>query len=109
MSETLSTEDLERLKSRDARFAVLAHAIAIEGEMRDSTTLKSLMTALTRDADQAMEELAEVSPADGLAISAMLVKIRALVYIRSHVRNILQQGRLAEQSIRAEDQRADGE
>lgn len=100
---TLSTADLEAVKMRDTRFAILGRAIAIENDLRENETIKALFGAARVDADQAMEELSEISPTDVNAISLALVKIRTLVYIRRTLNIILQRGVVAEQAIRAED------
>jgi hypothetical protein len=63
------------------------------------------MEAIRADGDQAMEELAQVSPSDADALSGLLVKVRTLVYVRSTLNTILRAGVVAENDIRAEDER----
>lgn len=104
MSE-VSDELIEFAKLRDTRFAILSQAIAVEADLRDNVTIKAMMAAIRADAEQAMEDLAEVSPADALSISLHLVKIRTLVYTRRTLNTILRNGAAAENAIRAEDHR----
>lgn len=101
----LTQDDMDRLKSRDARFAVLSRAISIEADLRDNPTIKALMAGIREDADRAMDEIAECSPGDIAAISFHLVRIKTLVTIRRNLNVILRQGAAAESSIRSEDHR----
>lgn len=101
---TFSAEDIDAAKMRDTRFAIIGRAIAIETDLRDNETIKALLGAARADADQAIEELSELSPTDINAVSLALVKIRTLVYIRRVLNIILQRGVVAERAIRAEDQ-----
>ena len=108
MSEEFSTADLERLKLRDTRFAILSAAIDVENDLRSSPVIRALMEAVRADADQAMKDISETSPADVQSISLLLVKIRTLVYVRSVLDTILHRGQVAEAAIRAEDEREGG-
>lgn len=89
----------------DPRFEAVAKMIPIESELRDSASLKALLSAVRADGEEAMKELAEVSPTNLDAVSSLLVKIRTLVYMRRVLDNILCQGAAAESSIRADDHR----
>ena len=101
--QTLTQDDIDALKTRDTRFAILSNAIAVEHDLRDNPVIKALMGAARADADQAMEELCDVSPGDVAAISFHLVKIRQLVYMRRVLNAVLRQGAAAEAAIRADD------
>lgn len=103
MSESLSASDMEALQARDTRFRVLAEAIAIETELRDSPTIRALMDAVRLDAEQAMDEIILISPADQEQIAFHQVKIRTFRYIRQVLDLILRRGAVAEQDIRLED------
>ena len=103
MSDQLPPEYLAQLKLRDTRFAVLAEAIAVETEMRDSPVIKAILGAVRADADAAMEALVDVSPADQTAVALHLVKVSTLVYIRRTLNRVLRLGQAAEAQIRAED------
>lgn len=103
--QVLSTEDLELLKLRDTRFAMLAQAIDVESELQNSAVIKTMMDAVRKDADQAMEDICDISPMDHAGMMLHLVKIRTLVYIRRTLNMVLQRGRVANQSIAAEDER----
>ena len=103
MSDHLSPEDIEHIKSRDARFRVFGEALAIEGDLRDNATIKAILAASWAEANGAIEELAEVSPTDIDAISKLLVKVRSAVYIRRSLNAILMRGKVAEADIRQED------
>jgi len=96
-------------KAADARFRILADAIAVECDMRDNITIRLLLTALDADSRRAMEELAETSPLDSNAVAFLLVRVRAFVYIRRILDDILRRGQVARQSIEAEDRREDTE
>jgi hypothetical protein len=91
-------------KLRDTRFALLSRAIAVETELRDSAVIGALMAAIRADADQAMEDLFDVSPLDTNAVAFHIVKVRTLVYTRRVLNAVLRQGQAAEASIRAEDE-----
>lgn len=105
----ITPELIEFAKLRDTRFAVVSRAIAVETDLRDNHTIQILMSAVRADAEKAMEEIAEASPADTMLISTLLVKIRTLVYVRRTLNTILRMGAEAEATIRAEDQRENGE
>lgn len=89
---------------RDTRFAFLENVIAIEAELRDNRTIRSLFAALEVDASRAMDELSEVSPLDHAAVSKLLVRVSTLVYIRRTLDTLIKRGQAVEQSIRAEDE-----
>ena len=96
---------IEELKLRDTRFAALGESIAIETDLRDNATIKAIMAAIREDADRAMAEIVEISPADVSSISLQLVKMRTLVYTRGVLSMILARGAAAAQSIQAQDAR----
>jgi hypothetical protein len=96
-------------KASDARFRILADAIAVESDMRDNITIRLLLTALDADSRRAMEELAELSPLDSTAVAFCLVRVRSFVYIRRILDDIIRRGQVARQSIEAEDRRDDTE
>ena len=104
----LPPDYVERLKLRDTRFAVLGEAIAVETELRDSHVIKTLLAAVRADADQAMEDLTDISPLASEALALQLVKISTLVYIRRTLNKVLRAGQVAEEAIRAEDQAEGG-
>ena len=99
-----SRDYVEQAKARDTRFAILSRAIAVEGDLRDNETIKAIMASVREDADRAMDDLAEASPADQVGLAALLVRVKTLVYIRRTLNTILGQGLAAEQAIRAEDE-----
>jgi hypothetical protein len=101
--ETPDPDYIERLKARDNRFAYLAEAIAVETDLRDNTTIRALMDAVRRDADLAMREFVQVSPADLQQVADYQVRIRTFTYIRDVLDAIMRRGAQAEQEIRQED------
>jgi RNase P/RNase MRP subunit POP5 len=105
----LTPDDIDRLKSRDTRFAALHLAIELEHELKNSLAVRSIMAAVRADADAAMETLATVSPADQHAVALHLVQVSTLVYIRRVLDRILRAGSAAEEAIRSEDQAHGGE
>ena len=96
-------------KAADARFRILSDAIAVESDMRDNITIRLLLAALDGDSRRAMEELAEVSPLDNKVVAFLLVRVKAFVYIRRILDDILRRGQAAQQSIEADDRRDDTE
>src|SRR5215469_8617506 len=102
MSEEITQELMERLKSRDERVAVLDEALAINAEIENSPTLRALLRATQIEADQALEDLASVTPTDHNAI----IKLQAIVYrarfIRDTILGKLKAGERAEISLREE-------
>lgn len=100
----LPAEFMEMLKLRDRRFHFLEASIAIENDLKNNVVIRTLMDAVRKDADQAMEALSDCSPTDQIAVSQHLVKIRTLIYIRRTLDIVLRRGMAAEQAIRAEDE-----
>lgn len=94
---------------RDQRFAAADFAFAIEADLRDNPTIKSLIAGVREDAERAMDELADVAPADVIAISRLLVRVSTLVYIRRTLNRIILRGHAAAASIRAQDEAAEQE
>lgn len=98
----ITPELIEERKQHDARIRIIEEGFAISAEMRDSPTIRYLLRRITTDADNAMEELAEISPLNSEAISALLVRIRAYVYIRRSLLEIKQRAEVAAQSVEQE-------
>jgi hypothetical protein len=104
MHNELPDDVVEQARSRDTRFAMLAQAIAVETDLRDNVTIRSLMDAVRADAEQAMRDIVEVSPADVQAIALHQVRIRTLTYIRGVLDAIMRRGAYAEHDLRTEEQ-----
>lgn len=100
----ITPEIIEAAKAADTRMRKIAMMIDVQTDLRDSRTLKMLFEAARADADDAIDDLAELSPADTVKVSAALVKIRTLVYIRQTLRSIVLQGQQAEQAMRGEEE-----
>jgi hypothetical protein len=94
---------IEAAKSRDDRIKMIDEGFAIEAELRDNKTLNAILAKVRDDADRALEELSEISPHDTVAISRALVTIRAFVYIRRGIEDILRRTQMAVQSLREDD------
>ena len=108
MSEhLLSVEELEEITRRDTRFAAALRKSSIEADLRDNDTIKAIITAITNDADQAMEELSEISPLDAPAIAVLLVRIKTFTYIRRTLNAAINHGRVAAQHLQTEYEMAD--
>ena len=103
------SEAIAEALARDTRFAVLAQAIAVEGDLRDNETIKALLAAVRADADQAMDDIALTSPEDKVRIADLFVRVRTLVFVRNCLDTVIRRGQAAEQSIRAEDVRQEDE
>jgi hypothetical protein len=103
MSETLPDSYIEQLKARDTRFTAVAAAIAIETDLRDNLTIRKLMDAARQDAEQAMREVVQISPANVEQVAFCQMKIRTLTYIRDVLDIVMRRGAIAEQEIRNED------
>ena len=109
MSDVLTPEQLDTIRSRDSRFAAIGRAIAIEADLRDNETIKALLGAVRADMEAGLDELADLSPGDPMAVAAALVKVRTFVWVRRTLNLILQHGAAAEAAVRAEDHREDDE
>lgn len=94
---------IEKVTLNDNRFRLIADAIAIESDLRDSPVLRTLMDATRLDADRAMRELMHISPADTAAIAAAQVRIRTFTYIRDTLDSIMHRGQMAQQELEQED------
>lgn len=103
MSDTFSPELIEAYKARDKRIRMIDLGYAIQAELRDSAALKAMIAVVRDDADAAMEDLADLSPADQIAVSGALVRVRTLVYWRRTLNIILGHADHAEHQVRAED------
>ena len=93
--------------ARDRRFAILSEAVAVETDLRDNITIRTILAALADDGWRAMEELADVSPENKVSIADLLVRIRSHVYIRRVLEAVKRRGAAAEQAIMSEDQDQD--
>jgi len=99
----ITPELVEASKARDSRMALIGEHFAVEAELRDSATIRHLLRQVTTDADNAMEELADVSPLDHEAVARLLVKIQSYVYIRRSLVTLKARAGAAMQEIRLED------
>ena len=99
----ISPDLIETAKSRDARFRIIDEGFAIQAEMRDSPTIRYLLRQVTADADAAMEEMADTSPLDSVAMARHLVKVKTLVYIRKSLLDIQQRAEMCAREVQAED------
>lgn len=103
------SDDVSEAIARDTRFAVLAQAIAVEGDLRDNETIKALLAAAEADAEDAMNELADISPENKVSLAALLVRVKTVVLLRGWLGAIIRRGQAAEQAIRADDYRQEDE
>src|ERR1700722_3472322 len=60
----ITPEVIEAAMARDTRMRKIAAMIDVQSDLRDNNTLKMLFAAARADADYAVNELAELSPAD---------------------------------------------
>jgi hypothetical protein len=97
-------ELIEAYKARDKRIRMIDLGYAIQAELRDSVALKAMIATVRDDAEAAMEELADLSPADTIAIAGALVRVRTLVYWRRTLNLVLGHAAAAETHVRAEDE-----
>lgn len=99
----ITPEIVEAAKVRDGRIRLIGEAIAVEAEMRDSSTIRHILRQITTDADRTMEELAEVSPLDSATIARLLVKVQTFVYIRRSLEDLKRRADLAAHEVHIED------
>lgn len=100
----VTPEYIEQLKTREARFAILAYAIEVEADLRDNPTIKALMAAAKRCYDEAVAEIIEISPLNHVEIGRCLVNMKTFIYMKRALEEVLTRGKQAEDRIRAEDQ-----
>ena len=105
MSGTVSQEQIDDAKARDARFRAVALAVDVAAELRDSVALQSVMTAARHDAQEAMKEFAIVNPGDRLAVMALQARVYRLFALEQTFDFIDQQGNAAAAAIAGEDMR----
>lgn len=103
MSDSIG-DYIAQAKASNPLFSVLENAIAIETELRDSATIKSILGEIRADADKALEECADTSPADTAVVMKLFVRISTLVYLRRALNTFLMRGQVAEQQIHAQNQ-----
>lgn len=103
MSDTLSPEDLERIKARDNRFRQLDLGIEVEAGLRDSRPLQVLMERLRADADRAMVDFATANPADIHLITGLQARVFRFSFALETLSEIIAAGRYAETALTAED------
>lgn len=101
MSDRLSPEELEYLKSRDKRVRDLDLALQLDVELRESVVVKHMLEAFRADANRAFEEIADASPEEFKALQA---RVYRLVFVKRTIDAILNQGSVAADSLQAEDQ-----
>lgn len=88
----ITKEDIERLKSRDARWKDIDIAIKVDEELRDSVALNLILEAATRWADEALEQLAVVNPSDTAAVIGYQARVRCARFIAETLAGIRQRG-----------------
>lgn len=106
---SVTPEQIEEAKARDARFRLIALSADIASELRDSVALKSVMVACREDAQEAMREFANVNPGDTLAVMALQARVYRLFALEQTFDFIEQQGNAAAAAIAGEDMREHGD
>jgi hypothetical protein len=104
MSEAITQDYIADVIAKDQRFAAVADAIALENDLRESSAIKALLSAVRRDADQAFREVGSANPSDTMAVSVLIVRIQTLFYIQHVLDAVLKRGAVAESAIRADDE-----
>ena len=99
----MDAEQIEAAKSRDSRLRLVDAGFSIQADMRDNETVRAILAAVQRDADQAMDEMADLSPADIVAVSRMLVRVQTQVFIRRALMEVIQRSEFLAQQISTED------
>lgn len=103
MSESLTPEDLDRIKARDVRFRHLELGIEVEAGLRDSGPLQVMMERLRSDADAAMIEFATANPADTQTMIGLQARVFRFTYLLETLNGIVAAGHYAEAALTAED------
>ena len=98
----LTSEYIERLKKQDPRINELDLMVRLETELRESLALKIVLEAASEQAAEALEELAAVAPTDTDKIIRYQAKVYRARFIARTLNNILEKGRMAEQSLNDE-------
>lgn len=101
--DDLTPEDLAVIKAQDARFAEIDLGFAIAAELRDSATVKTLVSALRQDALDAVLDLAKVTPSDINAVTRCVARSLAYSLLREHLNKVLHSAKSNIDQIAHED------
>ena len=85
----MTREEIEAAKARDERLRMIDEGFAIAADLRDNPTIKALLAKLEGDASAAMIALSDLSPLDSVAVARELVLIRAYVYVRTGLMQLI--------------------
>jgi hypothetical protein len=107
MTDEVTPELIERLKSRDERVAALDQALAIDTELRSSPIIRVLLEEAAKEKAAALDDLAEVSPSDTRKIIDLQAKVYFAKFIERVLMDRLRRGYVAEQSLHEEPVEAD--
>lgn len=100
--ELIKQEDIERLKSTDARWREIDLAIKVDEELRNSPTINIILEALRMRSTEAMEKLLVVNPNDIGTISSLQETVKCVKFIGDSLDNIRQRGLSAHRSLEEE-------
>lgn len=96
---------VEMLKARDTRYRIIEQAIEIDREVSDSPTIRLIRAQASKEAAEALEALAFVTPTSTVEI----IKLQAVVYrarfIDQTIGDLLKEAQRAQESLH-DDHRA---
>lgn len=99
----LSSDQLEEIKARDARFRAVDVALQLAAELRVGTGLKLFLEALEADAWRAMEDFASLSLEDTTELAKLQVVVRTFTKARDTFGKLMIDGAVAENDLRLND------
>lgn len=99
----ITPEMMAAARSRDGRVRFIGEVFALEGELRDNRTSRAILAFIQRDAEDAMEEIADTSPADTVAVMKIFSRVRAHVFLRRSLMELIHRGETLAREVSEED------
>lgn len=104
MSDQLPPEVIEAAIQRDHRYREIGLSVGVEAALRDGGHLHILLSKLREDLDETMKEFAHANCGDTVLIQGLQSRVFRFIYALETFEAILARGRMAEESVRMEDQ-----
>lgn len=98
----INQDFIEKLKSRDKRWAEVETAIKVEDELRTSIILKSVLEVINQEAVEALEKIVHCDPSDTKLIISLQASVKRARIIGNTIEAIRRNGAFAQQALQDE-------
>lgn len=95
----VTQEDIELLKSRDARWQAVELAIKLDEELNNSPTVNLILDALERRSKEAIEWLVQADPTDVRKIASLQEQVNCARFVNASINAIRLNGLVAHRSL----------